>query len=955
LPYSNLPEKSAQALSRCSEKLPPALAGALPDLLADSPDPDSAALLFDRLLHESPAEILPLLERHKQLPHYALIVFGYSRFLSETLLQNTDLLQCFLQKQYLHQGLTSDELRADLARLRSHSAQPDISMLLALFKRREYIRIMLRDVLGIAPLAETTAEISTLADVLIGAALDEAHQRMRTRYAQPGDGVSIQFSVLALGKLGGNELNYSSDVDLLYLYSETPESVYPTISNREYCIRLAQHLTEILSRVTREGPVFRIDLRLRPQGSQGELAITLAHAIDYYAAAAHDWERQALIKARHCAGEVPLSRAFLRGVEPYVYTKALNLAAIGTALKTRSQISGRQPSALNRVGVDIKRDRGGLRDIEFLVQCLQRVYGGAEPWLRSVGTLFSLQKLHDKHHISSKDFQELTSAYIFLRYLEHRLQLRQGQQVHRLPASEAELQSLQRSLPVTAHDSNQNSLITQVERRMAAVAEIYQRVIHQEPAVPGLNGSASYQLRSASAWPEPNRSNQEILQRLAEDSPALQEIAARGNLSTQAHKNLFRFLSSALTTSERYAMVLRYPEALPRALSLFDSSDYLTQILIRHPEEIATLADLPVTPASSGSGYLFDSQLGQPRSARDPIFGYIASSPGDDGEKLSLLRRHYRHRVFASGARDITELRDVYTSLAANTTAAEDAIATAYAIAGSLPNLAVMALGRLGSTEFDLLSDADLLFVCADSADRLTCTKSAERIVQALAAYTHDGAVFPVDTRLRPRGREGDLLVSPSQLAAYCAQEAQPWEALMYTKLRYLAGSRTLADRAISATRDLFLRSAGDSDFVSAVREMRDKLETADLDKTLKHSAGGIYDIDFLCTFLLVTNRLGNKQGTLRDRLWRIVAAGFIPKPDAALLDHAAELLLTTDHVFRLVVGRPGAWLPASERSWQVAQRLISSILRREFRPGLESELQETCRQVRSLYQRLVR
>jgi len=245
--------------------------------------------------------------------------------------------------------------------------------------------------------------------------------------------------------------------------------------------------------------------------------------------------------------------------------------------------------------------------------------------------------------------------------------------------------------------------------------------------------------------------------------------------------------------------------------------------------------------------------------------------------------------------------------------------------------------------------------VFSDSADRLTCTKSAERIVQALAAYTHDGAVFPVDTRLRPRGREGDLLVSPSQLAAYCAQEAQPWEALMYTKLRYLAGSRTLADRAISATRDLFLRSAGDSDFVSAVREMRDKLETADLDKTLKHSAGGIYDIDFLCTFLLVTNRLGNKQGTLRDRLWRIVAAGFIPKPDAALLDHAAELLLTTDHVFRLVVGRPGAWLPASERSWQVAQRLISSILRREFRPGLESELQETCRQVRSLYQRLVR
>jgi glutamine synthetase adenylyltransferase len=174
-------------------------------------------------------------------------------------------------------------------------------------------------------------------------------------------------------------------------------------------------------------------------------------------------------------------------------------------------------------------------------------------------------------------------------------------------------------------------------------------------------------------------------------------------------------------------------------LALFDSSDYLTEILIRHPEEIATLADMGAIPAPPGSGYLFDSPLGAPRSARDPIFGYIASSDADDSEKLSLLRRHYRHRIFTSGARDLTELRDVYTSLAAATAAAEDAIATAFAIAGSPPDLCIMALGRLGSSEFDLLSDADLLFICEEGADRVACTKSAERIMQALAAYTRYG------------------------------------------------------------------------------------------------------------------------------------------------------------------------------------------------------------------------
>ena len=240
-----------------------------------------------------------LLERQNFLAHYAIAVFGHSRYLGETLIQNPDLLQSFLREKNLDRSFSREEFHEALARFRARSFETDVSLLLARFKRREYVRIMLRDVLKIAPLAETTAEISALADVLIEDALREADSHLQRRYETPqhidteGRLADTAFTILSLGKLGGNELNYSSDVDLLFVYGDGKEPPQASISNKEYFIRLAQQATEILSRVTREGPVFRIDLRLRPQGNEGELAVSLGHALRYYAETAHDWERQA--------------------------------------------------------------------------------------------------------------------------------------------------------------------------------------------------------------------------------------------------------------------------------------------------------------------------------------------------------------------------------------------------------------------------------------------------------------------------------------------------------------------------------------------------------------------------------------------------------------------------------------------------------------------------------------
>jgi len=961
------PETAKQILPRVLSSVPSGLALALPALFADTPDPDTALILFDRLSGESSEEVLRLLNRHNFLAHYAIAVFGHSRYLGETLIKNVDLFNSFLREKNLDRSFSREEFHGALARFRSRSFEQDVSLLLAQFKRREYVRIMLRDVLKIAPLAETTAEISALSDVLIEDALREAENQMHRTYESPqhlspeGRLTDTTFAVLSLGKLGDNELNYSSDVDLLYLYGDGPEPPGFKVSNREYFIRLAQQVTQILSRVTREGQVFRIDLRLRPQGNEGELAISLRHALNYYAQTAHDWERQALIKARFSAGDPALARELIRGVQSHVYSPHVNFAAIKTALEAREKMHARRRRHVAQSygsSIDVKVDRGGIRDIEFLVQCLQRVYGGAEPWLRSGGTLFSLQKLHDKGHLNGKEFHELTSSYEFLRHLEHRLQLRHGQQTHRLPTDPHDLDMLQRSMTRLVPGEVRAGYMTEtVRRRMSAVAEIYKRVIYQQQTRKELEPlNTGFQLHAPSEIAATDQSNQQILERLSADAPVLYRIALRHDLAGQTRRNFFKFISSALTSSERYAAILRHPEAVSRALTLFETSDYLTEILVRHPEEIATLNQLGgSSPEESGTAALFEAPGRGGSPAPDPVFAYAARLSAPPGENFAFLRRHYRHRVFVSGARDVVQLRGVHESLTCTTAAAEDAVTAALIIAGESAGLSVMALGRLGSGEFDLLSDADLLFVADDRLKRDALFQAAESIMQALSAYTQDGMVFPVDARLRPRGGEGDLLITPKQLVGYFSDEAQPWEALMYTKLRYIAGSRNVAAEAKAATGILFRKYASDPGFLQAVCDMRTRLQEAEGGaKSFKASSGGAYDIDFLTSYLLVKHGIDEKGGSLSQRLTRCLAAGLLEKSDAATLGRSAELLRTVDHVVRLVLGRARKWLPATEHAREVTEDLSAKILQRSFANGLEAELDGARSQAREIYNRVL-
>ncbi|MDP9268390.1 MAG: hypothetical protein M3P27_08720 [Acidobacteriota bacterium] len=970
------PSVAGKNLERIRERLPAAAYDALPNLLADSIDPDSALNLLERLCSTAEEPALRLFARNQVLLHYAVELFAHSQFLGETLIQNTDLLHTLAREKNLDRSHGREDYREHFARFASRSLETDTSPLLARFKKREYVRIVLRDVLGIATLAEVTAEISALSDVLIEEALRSAEAGLHKRHGAPqrldgqGRAVAVPFAVLSLGKLGGNELNYSSDIDLLYLFGDGEAGEAREISNREYFIRLAQQVTEILGRVTAEGQVFRIDLRLRPQGREGEPAVALSHAQHYYAERAHNWELQALIKVRHSAGDLALAREFIRGVQAHVYTENVNFSAIETALNTRDKISNQRRQAVasgrESASVDVKLDRGGIRDIEFLVQCLQRVYGGKERWLRSGGTLFSLQKLHDKQHLSGKDFHELTVAYEFLRKLEHRLQLRRGQQVHRLPESQDELRVVARSLSgekTSGEETTAEGFREVVGQRMAAVAEIYQRIIHSQQQQKDRDREADFRL-AATIESSGDQSYQQLLERLAADSPALYEIAARRELPSHTRRNLHRFLSSAFTGSERYAAVLHEPQAVERALRLFGASDFLTEILIRHPEEIATLAAIrsderPTEgqgsdePASEGS--LFAGQAMPRAMPTDPVFDYLANARLSHSERLALLRQHYRHRVFAAASRDVMELRVVYESLAEMTRAADEAVHTAVAIAGAPSGFAVVALGRLGTEEFDVASDADLLFLHDNRTDKKAAARAAEQTMEALASYTREGTVFAVDPRLRPRGAEGELVGTPKALAQYFAGEAHAWEALTYTKLRFVAGNEALAEQAIAAVERSLQRFSADRALAEEVRTMRAKLEKSDNAGNFKVAAGGFYDIDFIASYLLVRHGLSETRGNIRERLYGLAERRLLSDADCATLDASAELLRTLEHVVRLVLGRARKSLPVVEHAREVTERLTARILGRQFANGLEQELAHSAMQVRSVYERVVR
>jgi glutamate-ammonia-ligase adenylyltransferase len=896
---------------RLGAGLPERIATRIQLLLASVPDPDTALRFLERLRQGSPSAFDRICSSPAAL-RCAVSLFSYSSFLSAAVLQNPERILQVANSGSFYRVLTVEEYEErlfDFLGADNHGVPTAVD--LARFRRRQLLRIVLRDVLGVATLSDITEELSNLADAI----LDVTYRRIRAdfveRYGEPRlpDGQPCGFSVISLGKLGGQELNYSSDIDLMFVYGGGGETDGPApVSNKEFYKKVANQYTELLSTYTADGQCYRVDLRLRPDGTLGEICISVEGARHYYSQRARDWEKQMLIKARVSAGEPDPGMELLEFVEPLIYQSSLDFGAVEAVSETRQRISEKVAARRGASsGLDIKLTPGGIRDIEFLVQCLQRLHGGREQWVQHGGTMLALFRLRDKGLLSGVEYARLAAAYQFLRHLEHRLQMDHDRQTHTLPADPEELDLLARKMPPdgTAATLTGETLQEKLNQHLAAVREIYERVIHaQRPMyyTPALEPVA-FQEEVEALAPASN-----LTRFLDQRAPLLAEAVAAANLH-RGRERFEHFLEKAFASPDVLERLNSDAKLAAAVLDIFEHSSYFADGLLRNP------------------GLL--EEIGEPFQ--------LEGGPLTDGAEL---RRFFRRQMLRIQSESLLNQVPIFTTLDKTSVLADSVIAAAYRIAlteapppasiAYAPDdqMMVIALGRLGMSEFDLGSDADLVFVIpdADAAEHAFWTGVAERMIQTLSSYTGEGVMFTIDTRLRPNGREGDLVQSEGAYKTYFASHAEAWEGITYMKSRAVAGNVERATEFLHELQDVDWRRYGQSmRSRKELAEMRSRLEREQGPRNpLKAGIGGYYDIDFALMYLRLKGAgIFYKVLNTPERIDVIEKMGHLDREDADFLREAATFYRALDHGQRVSTGHAEGSLPTAQAQVEVLTNLV--------------------------------
>ncbi len=967
----------APLLAALAKKIPSSAADAIPSLLAGVADRGAALQRLDRFFSTISRTLRPD-DYSSDILRAALAVFGNSTFLSEILLRYPELLRWALEPRNLRRLIPGGELRADIGSIRVDADEAEVAQLLAHFKHKHMLRIGLRDFLGIASLAEVTLELSNLADAVLQAAHDHVRYQLIYRFGRPlcaadTGPISCYFVVLALGKLGAAELNYSSDIDLMYLHTGDGHTWGPVVTtNHDFNKQTAVKLTKVLSMMTPQGFSFRVDLRLRPEGGAGDLVTPMAYAANYYFNRARDWELQMLIKARPVAGDRRLGQHFLNMVTPRIYQTTTDFSQIERLAESRDRIR-KQRARDGAAGINVKLDQGGIRDIEFLAQCMQRLYGGRDPSLRSGGTLFALHRLKEKNHISAPDCDRLSSAYHYLRKVEHRLQIQANKQTHTLPEQPDALRRLAFQIHGGAGADDKQRLRDTIEKHLQVVSAIYDRVIQSQRPRPTAApaGPKSSEPQAADededepadaqrgAAQESRRKHLPLFRRL---SPDLGRALAAVDLR-RGEREFERLLDSAAAQPEALDCLRRRPLLLDCAADLAEHSPYLAGYLARFPEdfaEIAAIAEHPYDESPDAGGEYI------PR-ATHPYIEWLLNSAADADEIAAGMRRFYRRQMFRIQTRSVFWSEPIFTTLLRASDLAEWMIQAAHTLAarelspggadGS--GMRIIALGRLGMREFDLGSDADIVFVIPDDEAPYArhWTKAANRVIDLVSGHTKDGRMFSMDPRLRPLGRDGELVQTEKQFLSYFAHRAEAWEALTYMKARTIAGDPLAVKRFLSELQDVAWHRFGLSDDLSPLLvKMRQRIEKDQGEKRpIKSGPGGYYDIDFILMSLRLrrAEMFFESLNTLQ-RIEIIHATGLLDDKDRNSLLDAATFFRALDHAVRVATGSSSSALPAEQRLLDMLGDLVGrwSPIRPQGR-SLASLLDEVRASTRATFNRI--
>ncbi len=864
-------------------------------------------------------------------------IFSTSRFLAQEVEQHPDWLVEILSSGSLHRVRLREEFDAELEEwLKGVEGVPE-PVRLAAFRRKQILRIMLRDTLGFGALAETTEELSLLAECLLDAACARLRRALEQRHGPPPAGAAEPwaFSILAAGKLGGRELNYSSDIDLIFLHTgEGRTGGAAPVEAAEFFRRLALEITRLLGQTTPEGLIYRIDLRLRPEGRHGEVCPSLDAARRYYETRARDWELQMLIKARPAAGDAGPGAALLEALQPCIYSTSLDFRAIDHMAETREQLDRKLLARRRAPGIDVKLAPGGIRDIEFLVQCLQRLYGGRELWLRNASTLQALMRLRDKDLLSGAECARLVSAYQFLRALEHRLQLEEDRQTHWLPSAQETLARVARRMPagMLGDEPSGERLWSALEGHLAAVQSIYDRIVSARTPAPAPVAAPAAPASAAPLaagdedrlWAEraPN-----LLRYLEQRFPRFASAVRRAPLGASAAP-FEHFLERLLADQPRLAALESDPALASRLLDLSAHSPYFADQLSRRPELVDALA-APVLPEK------FEGD-----------FAALEDAAG--------VRRHFLLRMFQLQAESVCLQRPVFETLERISALADAAIAASARLAAAEAGvggceLMIVALGRLGMLEFDLGSDADLVFILPDerAAELPRWTRAAETVIAILASYTSDGMMFSVDTRLAPEGRSAPLVQTESAYREYFRARAEAWEGLAWMKARAVAGPVERATALLEELQQIDWRRYGqNARSREELQRMRMRLERElGGELPLKAGAGGWYDIDFALTWLRLRGAgLFFRALNTPARIAVLEQMGHLDSAQARFLLDAAMFFRAADHALRVLSGHAPATLPRSPRQ----ARLLAALLKRWLPPHLcDQPLEEELFQIR--------
>ncbi|MGH6966352.1 MAG: bifunctional [glutamine synthetase] adenylyltransferase/[glutamine synthetase]-adenylyl-L-tyrosine phosphorylase [Phenylobacterium sp.] len=756
-------------------------------------------------------------------------------------------------------------------------------------KAELHLLTALADLGGVWDLDQVTGALTRFADAAVAAALvvaakAELDAGRLMRLGEGAEGPVPGWFCIAMGKQGAFELNYSSDIDVSVFFEPDALPLAPGVEAQAFAVRLTQRLSDLMQARTPDGYVFRMDLRLRPDPSSTPHAVPVPAAIEYYETVGQNWERAAFIKARACAGDLPAAQAFLTELQPFVWRKNLDFAAIADIHSIKRQIHAHKvDERVSAKGVDLKLGRGGIREIEFYVQTQQLILGGRNPELRSFRTLDALRALTEAGHVAPATADELAEAYVTLRGVEHRIQMLADEQTHKLPESDAE----RRRVAALSGYSRLPSFDAAITRTLTTVNARYGELFQEEEPLSSRFGSLVFTgvdddpetvaTLTRMGFSNPARVSQTIRSWHHGRIPATRTARGR-ELFTRLAPRLLEAFQATGAPDVAFNRFRDFFAALPSGVqiqSLFLAQPRLFELIVEvmafAPRLASTLARRPAAIDAMLDGSFFEPiHIAEDRAVVERA---VAKADGFEAA-MDAVRRAQREQAFRIGVQVMSgtasaeaagmafaDLADVCIGALAPA-----ALAEAERIGGAFAgDVAVVALGKSGSREMNAGSDLDLmtLYRAADPGagseikgwDATTFYgRFTQRLIAALSTQTAEGGLYEVDMQLRPSGTKGPVAVSAAAFDGYYQQEAETWELLALTRARIVwSTSPAFADAAAADIERALRRPRDRTKTAHDVREMRELLERERPPKSewdLKLSPGGLVDIEFAAQYL---------------------------------------------------------------------------------------------------------